>query len=234
MEDPSLPREQLREALEALDRTHRWFGTFGPVTRLVKELLTRVERPLRVLDVGAGSGFLGRRLHQQFGEDVSYFRLDPSRRILVLRTGPGTEWKIQGRGPRFPVRSGSIDLVVSSLVLHHLPDHQLRPFLLDCLRLSRGYVLHHDLRRRWELYLSLWLIGRMFTGSPVYRHDAPLSVQRSRTLGEWREILRQQGLESYRVEPMFPWRINLIARAEDPIPGPEPPGQSNRSPAGST
>ncbi len=215
MEDPSLSLRELREGLDALDRTHRWFGTFRPVVRIVNQLLPREGQTLRVLDVGAGSGLLGERLNRRFGGQIHYLRLDPSERILNLDSGREGEWKILGRGPGFPIRPGCADVVVSSLVLHHLPDPDLEPFLRECLHLSRGHVIHHDLQRCWGLFLALWLLGRVLIRNPMFRHDAPLSVRRSRTLGEWRDFLDRRSLDAYRLEAMFPWRINLIASRED-------------------
>jgi SAM-dependent methyltransferase len=74
----------------------------------------------RALDLGCGRGFWLRRMAAAGLSPVG-LEYDPARAVDALRQAPTAA----GDAARLPFRTGSMDLVLSIHVLHHLPDPEV-------------------------------------------------------------------------------------------------------------
>ena len=89
----------------------------------------------RVLDVGCGTGYLTRHMAARVGPDGAVTGVDPSPPVLAYArnkqprpgSAPCTYQEGVAESLNFP--DASFDTVVTSLMLHHLPE-QLRPAVL--------------------------------------------------------------------------------------------------------
>jgi ubiquinone/menaquinone biosynthesis C-methylase UbiE len=139
-----------REA-RTFDRLVGETGDFNPFTDRGWETLARRfaaavpgESPLRVLDVGCGTGQSRRIYARRSDRGGSYTGLDLSLSALRLakRRSMG-DW-LQADALRLPCRAASFDLVAFSSVLHHVPDR--RAALAEAARVLRpgGWVFAFD------------------------------------------------------------------------------------------
>ncbi|GGO84799.1 hypothetical protein GCM10011584_03240 [Nocardioides phosphati] len=101
--------------------------------------LVAERRPRSVLDVGCGTGTLAIALASRLGHGVvSGVDLDPA--ILDLaRAKPGAAdvgWQV-GSAATLPYADGSLDVVVCTLVLHHLPLEAKADALREMRRVLR-------------------------------------------------------------------------------------------------
>ncbi|MGY6023474.1 class I SAM-dependent methyltransferase [Streptomyces spinosirectus] len=89
----------------------------------------------RVLDVGCGTGYLTRRMAERVGPDGELTGVDPSAPVLEYarrrKSRPGSAPCVyrEGIAESLDLPDGSYDTVVTSLMLHHLPE-DLRPAAL--------------------------------------------------------------------------------------------------------
>ncbi len=85
----------------------------------------------RVLDIGANSGWLVRRVASRVGPTGSVVGVDPSNSAIAYareQAGPNEEY-LEGSITDIPLPDASVDRVVTSLVLHHVdPAEQPRAF----------------------------------------------------------------------------------------------------------
>jgi malonyl-CoA O-methyltransferase len=98
-------------------------------TRMLERLELVSLMPTRVLDLGAGTGQVGRALVRRY-PDATVTALDLSlpmlrgagrrswREALRGALGRGVLWRVCADFERLPIRSGAIDMVVSNLALH--------------------------------------------------------------------------------------------------------------------
>jgi hypothetical protein len=74
--------------------------------------------------------------------------------------------------------------------------------------LARTKLVVSDLVRAPLAYFSTWVFTLFST--PVFRHDARISVRRGFKLDELDRLLRDAGLSDYRLERHFFYRLLLI------------------------
>lgn len=107
-----------------------------------------------------------------------------------------------------PFADRSIDIVTSTLALHHFTDDAAVMLLREMSRVARLGVIVSDLRRSWGGYLG----ARLLALGPFHelsRHDGPLSVLRAYTPDEARGLLERAGTGgTAHAEPVF--RLALV------------------------
>lgn len=227
-QDPEL----LDRALDALARANRRFGG----TRAVWRPLARALEPnpgappwsgeVRLLDVGAGGGEMGRELAGRLRDRGLAPRLLLGDRHggtlrLARRRGAGDGGEavsyVRLRAGRLPFGDGAVDFVVCSTTLHHLDRRQAVRFLREADRVaSRGWVVA-DLRRSWPAYLAVQLLAHtLWRDNPLPRADGPRSVRRAYTPGEAASLLEEAGLGDARVRPARPFRLAILGGTAAP------------------
>lgn len=91
----------------------------------------------RVLDVGCGTGYLTRRLAPLVIPGGEVIGVDPAAPMIeyARRHAPATCRYLVGEGQALDLPDTSIDVVVSSLALHHIPavDRAATDMIKACL-----------------------------------------------------------------------------------------------------
>jgi ubiquinone/menaquinone biosynthesis C-methylase UbiE len=102
------------------------------------ELLAR-RRGERVLEVGVGTGWAFERLVTETGAAGAY-GLDVAAGMLAVarqRAG-GESWALlQGDGRALPFPEGTFDCLLTTYTFEVLPQEDIRPVILECLRVLR-------------------------------------------------------------------------------------------------
>ncbi len=147
---------------ESYDRSVLQWLLFGPSHRaLIRRIGERFgERPIRVLDIGCGTGLFAARLREALpqarvcGVDLVEGMLNKGRerwRKLADRAAP-----VQGDSERLPFASGAFDVVTCANSFHHYP-HQDRAVAEMCRVLKPGGRLllidgYRDALYGWFIY----------------------------------------------------------------------------------
>jgi len=131
------------------------------------------EGGVKALDVATGGGHVARRLREQGCEVVT---VDPS---------PGMQPDVLSRAEELPFADGSFDVVVCRIAAHHFADLELA--VAEMARVSGGIVAIED-----TLYISEQQEEAEKLRDP--------SHVRSRSEGEWKELITGAGLEIEQVE----------------------------------
>jgi 2-polyprenyl-3-methyl-5-hydroxy-6-metoxy-1,4-benzoquinol methylase len=101
------------------------------------------------------------------------------------------------------------DIVLSTLFMHHFTDEELI-LLLSSLKQQAEYIIINDIHRHPLAYHSIKLLTQLFSRSAMVKYDAPLSVIRSFTKNELRNILHKAGITSFSLTWKWAFRWQLI------------------------
>lgn len=210
---PERPADDTIAAFRDLDRLNRVFVFERPFEDTLPKWLgdERCAR-LEILDLGAGTGFLGQTLSlwaAERGWQWHFTNLDSN--PLALKLG-NTRDSVLGSALELPFEDNRFDLVVASQMTHHLTDDQIVRHFREAWRVTRDAVFICDLHRNAGLYAMLWFSTWWFRVGHAVRSDALISVKRGFRLREWRGLARNAGLPDAQVWLYYGARIVLQAR----------------------
>ena len=191
--------EEIRAHYASLERMNRLTRFERPFRVWIPKLLgSDACNRLKILDLGAGSGQLGRVLSAWAAEQgwVWEFtnidlcpvaaRLDPSERHVV------------GSVTALPFSDGEFDVVVATTMTHHLPSEaDVIAHFREAHRVSGRLVLLCDLHRNLPFLVLLWCV--CVRDSRHFRADGVLSIRRGWRVPEWRGLASRAGLDHARV-----------------------------------
>ena len=172
-----------------------------PTIAFVAEALKRSGgRPLTLLDVGFGAGDMLRaiqRFCRKRGVAVRLIGIDLNPRSLsAARAATPPDMAIEYRiGDLYDLPDNeTIDLVISSLVTHHMADAEIVRFLRWMTERARIGWFVNDLHRHPVAYHGFRLLSATMRWHPFVRHDGPLSVARAFRREDWDGIIGAAGL----------------------------------------
>jgi SAM-dependent methyltransferase len=149
------------ESVAAYDRTSRW-PFFALERWMIMRHVARLRPQGKLLDVGCGPGYLAARIAASFPA-VGVLGLDiDSRNFPFIRRNWGAKFVnlafLQADAQRLPFGDASLDVIVSSLSMHHWPD--VPAALAEFHRTLRpgGELLIWDVRRNAPRFFYYGLV----------------------------------------------------------------------------
>lgn len=122
-----------------------------------------------VVDVGGGTGQVGRALEGRFGR---WLVVDPSDGMRKQARRQGVVDVVAGRGEDLPVRTASVDRALVVDALHHAGDQDAVLRELHRILKPGGIAVVEEFRMdRWRVKLTIGLVERL--GLFGSRFDAP-------------------------------------------------------------
>ncbi len=197
-----------------IEWVHRWLGGRGLVRRRLLPLLKTFparSRALSVLDLGCGSGHVGRDLlaaAADAGIRVRVMGLD--RKASHARLAPrGTA--VIADALRLPFGNLSVDVVLSTLFLHHFSPAELAALLAESRRVAGSAVVALDLSRHRLALAAISLLGPFAFRSRLSVLDGRTSVRQAWTPREI-ECIADTALPGARVvrASRFVWELVWI------------------------
>jgi SAM-dependent methyltransferase len=194
---------ELKVVLHDLARFNTAFFGHSPILRWLGRILGRKTSGAAptILDIGCGYGDLLRAIRRWANKR----NLKPT--LLGVDLNPETiriarEVTDQADQIDFAVMDvfdlppeRTFDIIVSSLVAHHLGDEKLRDFLVLLERASTQGWLIYDLQRHRLLYEVIGAASRLARLHPMVTKDGQISVMRSLTRKEWTDRIAAAGIE---------------------------------------
>ena len=221
--DEPCSRDTLRACLRDIARSNRWTLGYRPLFRWLNEIartFPRNPKPLRILDVGCGNGDLLRRVARwaqarHHNVELTGIDLNPDATAIAAEETPpeiGIAWvtgDVLAYQPAAPP-----DLVVSTLLTHHLSDEQIIAFLYWMEQHARLGWFINDLSRAAIPYHVFRIFARVMRFHPFVQYDGPLSVARAFVLSDWQRLCAAAGLASGDVttEAFKPARLCVARR----------------------
>ncbi|MFC4293723.1 methyltransferase domain-containing protein [Novosphingobium tardum] len=166
----------------------------------------------RILDVGFGDGDMLRRIarwaqRRSVAVELVGIDLNPRSELAARAHTPdglAIDWRT---GDYADLAGEPWDIVISSLVAHHMSHAQLVAFLRFMQAHARAGWLVNDLHRHRFAHAGFPLLARLFGWHRIVRLDGTLSIARSYRPGEWPPLLAEAEIADARVYRVFPFRL---------------------------
>jgi 2-polyprenyl-3-methyl-5-hydroxy-6-metoxy-1,4-benzoquinol methylase len=222
MDDPGLDRQAHESALCGLERINRLSRTDRALWLEIASLERpsgAEGRPLRLLDVACGGGFVGpalaARAHRA-GHTIHVEGCDVSPRAVDFASRRAREARLVARFFTCDALAGPLpdryDIITCSLFLHHLGEKDAVVLLERMARAATRLVLVDDLVRSTAGYLLACVGGRILSRSSVVHADGPASVRAAFSIDEVRALATRAGLERATIRRHWPERFLLSWR----------------------
>ncbi len=104
---------------------------------------------------------------------------------------------------------GSIDVAVSTFMLHQLPPGDVGRVLSEIDRISAFDFFVFDHRRNLSALPALWAVLRVTGFEAPSRHDQLASLRRGYTPAEITEIVRATGIPRFHIQTLPPAFFDL-------------------------
>ena len=214
--DTAAPGRRERAAyLESL----AWFNGLmlghRPILSWLKRAARGAREPLTLMDVGCGHGDLLRairRWSRAGGVPLRLIGVDVEpETIAIAQEATAADDAIEYLAADvFNLRPAvRIDLVVSSLLVHHFTDERILVFLRWMeATVQRGWLIC-DLERRPVPYHAIGIAGRLAGVHPMVIKDGRISVTRALARAEWEPAVAAAGLDSESVR--LSWFLYRLA-----------------------
>jgi SAM-dependent methyltransferase len=168
-------------------------------------------RSIRVLDVGYGHGDMLRRIDhwaKKRGIKAELTGIDLNPKSAEVARAASVAHDINFLTGDYASLAGQgFDVILSSLVAHHMTHAQLIAFLSFMDHEAKRGWLVNDLHRHGFAYTGYPLLGAIMGWHPIVRHDGRLSIARSYRPSEWPDLLSEAVVEGARVFRAFPFRL---------------------------
>jgi SAM-dependent methyltransferase len=170
---------------------------------------TAERKSFRLLDVGFGDGDMLRRI-------ARWAKAKGIEAELVgVDLNPRSEQAARAHGGAIRYVTGDYadlahepwDVIVSSLVAHHMSHDQLIAFLRFMERHASAGWFVNDLHRHGFAHWGFPVLATIARWHPIVRHDGTLSIARSYRPDEWPPLLAEAGITEAKVRRIFPFRL---------------------------
>jgi SAM-dependent methyltransferase len=202
--DPVLADRNLRD----IARINSWFGGHRALLRVLKDLAPP-QKQFSILDVGAGSGDMGKCIRQRF-QNATVVSLDHHSFHLRRASGP----RLAADAFQLPFLPKTFDFVLCSSVLHHFSDCEVIELIAELRRFARHALIVLDLERHTLAYHFLPITRRLFGWSALTVHDGSISVAAGFRPEELAHLAYVAVANPVVVQRHWPWlRLSVVVPA---------------------
>lgn len=219
MDGADVPQAEFAACMHDLATVNALTLARRPTLAFIDEALKAApDRVLSVLDVGYGEGDMLRAvaaLCAKRGRDVRLVGIDLNPRsepVARATTPPGMTIEFLTGDAYALAADEPFDVVISSLVTHHMSDPEVMRFLSWMDASTRMGWLVNDLHRHWFAYYGFAALAWAMRWHPFVRHDGPLSIARAFTRADWEQRLARAGIIGARIAWWFPFRYCVEQR----------------------
>jgi len=203
--------EEFRDCLRSLEQINRWLLGYRPTLAWLGRLPRELRAPVHILDVGSGGGGMLRHIASStrwrgIADQLTGIDLNPYAARAASEFTPkglGITW-VTGDAlvyrPEKPV-----DIVVSSLMAHHLEDEEIIALLRWLETTARvGWFINDLERSEGSCRMFRWA-ARALGWHRFVLHDGPASFRRAFRKEDWARLLAAAEI-SHEVVTVQHWR----------------------------
>ncbi|MFA6301514.1 MAG: methyltransferase domain-containing protein [Legionella sp.] len=204
--------EEYAQCLKILFIINKFLGIFHDTVSILKPF----PKDASLVDVGCGGGLFLINLKAYYPQ-MHMVGLDVSEQAIQLAQDElhnsqhknSIEFHLQKQA-ELALDQQSVDIVLVTLVCHHLDDEELIVFLQTAHKAARKAVIINDLHRHRLAYWLYGLVSPILFGNRLITHDGLLSIKKSFTRKELQSVLQQAQINNYKIKWRFPFRWSVL------------------------
>ncbi len=187
--------EDFRDCLRSLEQVNRWLLGYRPTLACLERLPRGMRDPVHIVDVGSGGGDMLRQIAgwarsndiavQLTGIDLNPYAARAAAESTL--TELGIAW-VTGDALAYRPKK-PVDIVVSSLMAHHLEDGEIIALLRWMESTAQAGWFINDLERSERSSRMFGWIAQLAGWHPFVRHDGPVSFRRAFREEDWFRLL---------------------------------------------
>ena len=155
---------------------------------ILTDLRTTSDDAIRIVDLGCGLGFVLRSLAASsgLGPDVQLVGVDLNSALTERARDLARQERLtcqficdDAMHPQAAVQDAARTVVISSGLMHHIPERSLPDFFAAQARLGVAAFAHWDIAPCLWSTLGAWIFHQARMREPVSRHDGVISARRA-------------------------------------------------------
>jgi 2-polyprenyl-3-methyl-5-hydroxy-6-metoxy-1,4-benzoquinol methylase len=200
LDDPHAEPGAVRRELADIATLNSLFGGKRAVVHELERIFKKgTGETWTLLDIGTGLGDIPRAaaaIARKHGVTLRLIgvELNHAAAVAARQADGGDVALVLADGNALPLKPRSVDVVIVSQVLHHLPAEIATRWIATCHMLARRAVVLADLRRSRLAMALLWLVSFPLGLDAISRRDGVLSLRRGYTRAEFNALLTGAGL----------------------------------------
>lgn len=219
MDHATIAGDEVATALSEIEYVNRFLGGINATRDALNRLLPPGDlQALTFLDVGTGSADIPIAMahwarHRGMTIDITAVDFNPAIcEVARQRTAAYAEITVRQADVFTLPDTESFDVVHSAMFLHHFSQPQAATILRIMYTLCRYGIIVNDLHRHPLAYFSIIGLGRLLSLSPMFQHDAPISVLRGFQRPDLKALSEMSGLADVHIAWRWPFRYIMTAR----------------------
>lgn len=215
MDDFMLDHQQIDPVLKELETINKLLGGFSVFYDAFEKI--KLKNGDTICDWGCGGGDSLKVLDKHFQKknlNLNFIGIDATKTAVEFAQ------EIHQHHKNFSFRLADVlkedfkveefDVVISSLFTHHFDDESWITLIKKMVHSSKKAVVINDLHRHWFAYYSIGWLTKLFSKSPMVKHDSTLSVLRSFKKVELLSLLEKAGIKKFTIKWMWAFRWQII------------------------
>ena len=217
MDDLASSEEVIHQTLRELETINRFLGGNQVTTNSLEKLLNNRQREISIADLGCGGGDMLKLVAKwanRKGLNVKMIGYDANPNIIKFakencRAFPNIKFEVQDI---FSVefKAKEFDIILCTLFAHHFHEDALTSVFKQFKKQTKLGVVINDLHRHWFAYHSIKILTKFFSKSEMVQYDGPLSVLRSFSRNDLKQIMKKAQINQYELRWMWAFRWQLI------------------------
>jgi SAM-dependent methyltransferase len=223
MDDLLCTGEVVHQTLRELEFINKWLGGNAVTITALEQLLRDcpTNETITIVDLGCGGGEMLRIIHQWAAKKaipVKLIGIDANPHIIAFARKNLHDlseiefFSLDIFSEEF--KNLRFDIVLGTLFYHHFNDDQLITFFKNLRDQAKKGIIINDIHRHPIAYYSIKWLTTLFSRSSMVKFDAPLSVLRAFKKVEMARILKNAGIQDFRLQWKwaFRWRVIINLR----------------------
>ena len=190
-------KKEYEECLQKLFLVGKYCG----IHRDTYKLLRAIE-PKTIVDIGCGDGAFLAAVAKKMPHTTCVGTEVSAEALAVAH---------KGENLTFLHQEGAVeaDVIMTTLVLHHLPDEAISPFLHELYSKAKKAVIINDLDRHFLAKLLFTLVSKPLFRNRLISHDGAISIERGFRKKELIAHIAKI-TQSYSIRWRFPFRWQVV------------------------